>query len=128
MEIAPPGTFTGSPPRMSIGVTLLPALLTCHACDMQPDPSPEVRTTVTQATQENQAPNATTPTPGRSRAAAVASAGPLLIVAVTLFVLRHYPLEPRMDSSDMTNYWLPLHCFMGSTLRAGHIPGWNPFA
>jgi hypothetical protein len=87
-----------------------------------------VRTTVTQATQENQAPNATTPTPGRSRAAAVASAGPLLIVAVTLFVLRHYALEPRMDSSDMTNYWLPLHCFMGSTLRAGHIPGWNPFA
>jgi hypothetical protein len=33
-----------------------------------------------------------------------------------------------MDSSDMTNYWLPLHCFMGSTLRGGHIPGWNPFA
>jgi hypothetical protein len=57
-----------------------------------------------------------------------AAAGPALIIVATLVVMRHYAFEPRMEGGDMTTYWLPLHCFMGKALRAGHIPGWDPFA
>jgi hypothetical protein len=57
-----------------------------------------------------------------------ALSGPALVVTGALVVMRTYALQARIDSGDMTTYWLPVHCFMGRSLRSGHIPGWNPYA
>jgi hypothetical protein len=55
-------------------------------------------------------------------------AGPALIVGAVLFVLRHYAFSPRVSTEDVVRYWLPMYKFLGTSLRAGHIPAWNPFA
>ncbi|HEX6844205.1 MAG TPA: hypothetical protein VF235_03725 [Actinomycetota bacterium] len=63
----------------------------------------------------------------RSRAAAVA--GPLLIVAFTLFALRGFVVADRLTNEhpDILSFWLPRWSFLGRTLAAGDLPLWNPF-
>jgi hypothetical protein len=55
-------------------------------------------------------------------------AGPALIVGSGLFVMRDFAFRGLLTSGDVVRYWLPMHCFMGRTLTAGHIASWNPFA
>jgi hypothetical protein len=50
----------------------------------------------------------------------------LLIVAVGLFLRRDFLFHSVVWNEDMANYWLPLHCYLGKSLAAGHIPAWNP--
>ena len=68
-------------------------------------------------------------TSGRARAAAAALAGPVLIVAVTLFVLRGFVFEGLLtnDHPDLLSFWLPRWSFLGSSLANGHVPLWNPY-
>src|SRR5919197_1171277 len=54
-------------------------------------------------------------------------AGPALIIGATLVVLRRYAFSPRVSTEDVVRYWLPMYDFLGKSLRAGHIPAWNPF-
>src|SRR5919197_955737 len=63
----------------------------------------------------------------RWRAVAAAGAGPALIVAAVLVVMRGY-LAGRISSQhpDILAFWLPVYCHMGRSLAAGHIPAWNP--
>jgi hypothetical protein len=60
--------------------------------------------------------------------AIVATAGPFLILAAVLFVLRRYAFTGRISTEDVVRYWLPMYDFLGTSLRHGHIPAWNPFA
>jgi hypothetical protein len=55
-------------------------------------------------------------------------AGPLLITAAVLLVLREFVLGGTVSipHPDVLPYWLPTHCFLGRSLAAGHIPAWNP--
>ena len=68
--------------------------------------------------------------PGRVRLVRVAGAmaGPLLIVGAVLVVYRGYVFHDVLTSRhvDMLAYYLPNDCFLGETLRAGHIALWNP--
>jgi hypothetical protein len=63
----------------------------------------------------------------RALAAVSALAGPLLIVAAVLVVMRPYAFTDRISTEDLLRYWLPMYNFLGKSLRAGHIPGWNPY-
>lgn len=54
-------------------------------------------------------------------------AGPSLIVAGVLAILKDFAagsLFPRQF--ELLGYWLPNFCFLGRSLRAGHIPLLNP--
>jgi hypothetical protein len=64
-----------------------------------------------------------------SRRAAASAAGPLLIVAGTLFALRGFVFAANITDShpDILTFWLPRFSFLGRSLAAGHIPLWNPF-
>jgi Bacterial membrane protein YfhO len=64
-----------------------------------------------------------------SRRAAASFAGPLLIVAGTLFALRGFVFGANITDShpDILTFWLPRFSFLGRSLAAGHIPLWNPF-
>ena len=66
---------------------------------------------------------------GRTRTAAVALAGPALIVALVLFALRGFVFEGLLtnDHPDLLSFWLPRWSFLGSSLAGGHVPLWNPF-
>jgi hypothetical protein len=69
--------------------------------------------------------------PVRFPSAALAPvAGPALIVAAVLVVLRPFAFGGMLTTQhvDILPLWLPTHCFLGSALRHGHIPAWNPFA
>ena len=55
-----------------------------------------------------------------------AGSGLLLIVGVGLVLRRDFALHSVVWNEDMANYWLPLHCYLGKSLAAGHIPAWNP--
>ncbi len=57
-----------------------------------------------------------------------AAAGPVLIVAAVLVSLRDFAFAGMLSNQhvDPLAFWLPTHCFLGSSLAAGHIPAWNP--
>lgn len=63
------------------------------------------------------------------RRPAEALAGPVLIAASVLVVLHDFAFGGKVSSQhvDLLAYSLPVHCFMGSSLAAGHIPAWNPY-
>jgi hypothetical protein len=56
-------------------------------------------------------------------------AGPLLIVASVLFMLRDFAFGGMVSAQhvDPLAIWLPLHCFLGQSIAAGHVPAWNPY-
>jgi hypothetical protein len=55
-----------------------------------------------------------------------AAAGPVLIVAIGLYLRRDFVLHPVVGGRDMAQFWLPLHCYLRSSLTGGHIPAWSP--
>jgi hypothetical protein len=57
-----------------------------------------------------------------------AAAGPTLIVASVLVVLRAIAFGGLVtfQNIDILPYFLPTYCFLGKTLASGHIPVWNP--
>lgn len=68
--------------------------------------------------------------PGSPARAAIARlAGPVLIVATALFMLRDFAFGGMVSAQhvDPLAIWLPLHCFLGKSLAAGHLPAWNPY-
>jgi hypothetical protein len=64
------------------------------------------------------------------RRLAKALAGPALIVASVLVVLHDFAFGGKVSNQhvDLLAYSMPLSCFMGRSLAAGHIPSWNPYA
>lgn len=56
----------------------------------------------------------------------VALAGPTLIVAAALVLMREFVLGGKVTGGDIVRYWLPMQCFLGRSLAAGHIPSWTP--
>lgn len=64
------------------------------------------------------------------RGPAAALAGPALIVASVLVVLHDFAFGGKATNQhvDLLSYSMPLSCFMGRSLAAGHIPSWNPYA
>ncbi len=62
------------------------------------------------------------------RRIALATAGPLLIVAAVLVVMHHFAFDGLISRQypDVLPFWLPTYCFLGKALAAGHIPAWNP--
>src|SRR5437660_1133097 len=57
-----------------------------------------------------------------------ALAGPTLIVACVLFAMRGFVFRSFLTGQhpDILAFWLPRFCYLGHSLRAGHIPLWNP--
>lgn len=55
-------------------------------------------------------------------------AGPALIVASLLVVLWDTAAAGLITRvhGDVGSFWLPTHCYLGESLRAGTIPAWNP--
>jgi hypothetical protein len=70
------------------------------------------------------------PAGGLIRRLGLALAGPALIVVSVLIVLRGFAFGGEISNQhvDVLAYQLPLWCFMGRSLSAGHIPAWNPYA
>jgi len=66
---------------------------------------------------------------GRRLPVLSALAGPLLIVGAVITVYHAYVFNDVLTSRhiDMLAYYLPNYCFLGETLRAGHIALWNPY-
>jgi hypothetical protein len=62
-----------------------------------------------------------------ARRAALALAGPALIVTSVLVVLHRFAFSNLLTTSDVLRFWMPTYCLMGKTLAAGHIAGWNPY-
>ena len=58
-----------------------------------------------------------------------ACAGPALIAASVLFAMRSLVFHPMLSNGqpDLLPMWLSRFAFLGRSLRAGHIPLWNPF-
>ena len=74
------------------------------------------------------APDVDRPRPtSKTREAARAFAGPLLIVAGVLIVLHDVVFAGLITLGDISTYFLPSYCFLGKSLAAGHIPAWNPY-
>jgi Bacterial membrane protein YfhO len=69
------------------------------------------------------------PDPRRWLRLALVCAGPALIVASVLFSMRSLVLHPMLSDGqpDLLPMWLSRFAFLGRSLRAGHIPLWNPF-
>ena len=57
---------------------------------------------------------------------AAPAAGPALILAGVLVVLRNLAFHPLLTMGDVRTLWLPTYCFLGKNLVHGHIPAWNP--
>jgi len=53
--------------------------------------------------------------------------GPLVMVVGVLILLRQFVFSGRLTGLDVLRVWLPTYCYLGKTLAAGHIPGWNPY-
>jgi hypothetical protein len=72
------------------------------------------------------------PTDSRTRAATrvlAAVAGPIGIVAAVVVALHPVLLgEVPIQNLDLLAYFFPNHCYLGSSLAAGRIPAWNPYA
>jgi Bacterial membrane protein YfhO len=66
---------------------------------------------------------------GRRRPVLAALAGPSLIVVAVITVYHSYVFTDVLTSRyiDVLTYYLPNYCFLGETLRAGHIALWNPY-
>jgi hypothetical protein len=64
-----------------------------------------------------------------ARTALVRLAGPLLIAGTALFMLRDFAFGGMVSAQhvDPLAIWLPLHCFLGKSLAAGHLSAWNPY-
>ena len=69
--------------------------------------------------------------PGRDRIRWLALlAGPLVIVVAVVVLLRSFVFQGRLSTQhpDLLAYWLPTYCYLGKSLRALHVPLWNPYA
>ncbi|HEY7282901.1 MAG TPA: hypothetical protein VID47_15045 [Actinomycetota bacterium] len=64
----------------------------------------------------------------RLRRAIAAAGGPALIAAAVLVVQHAFAFGGMVTNQhpDILAMWLPTHCFLGSSLAAGHVPAWNP--
>jgi hypothetical protein len=64
----------------------------------------------------------------RARRVGAVVAGPALIVAAVLVVQHRIAFGGMATNQhpDILAMWLPTHCFLGTSLAAGHIPAWNP--
>jgi hypothetical protein len=64
-----------------------------------------------------------------ARRALLAAAGPCLIVVAVLVALRGFVLGGHLTDQhpDILSFVLPRLAFLGRSLRAGHVPLWNPF-
>src|SRR5947209_318669 len=58
-----------------------------------------------------------------------AVAGPALIVAAVLLVLRDIAFGGLLTFQhiDILPYWLPTYCYLGKSIASAHIPTWNPY-
>ncbi|HEV8420111.1 MAG TPA: hypothetical protein VGR13_02005, partial [Actinomycetota bacterium] len=63
-----------------------------------------------------------------ARRTIAALAGPALIVAAVLILMRDFAFAGKVTGGDIARYWLPMHCFLGRSLAAGHIPSWTASA
>jgi hypothetical protein len=54
--------------------------------------------------------------------------GPALIVLAPLIVLHGFWLSNNLSDQhvDLLTFWLPRWCFLGHSLRSGHVPTWLP--
>ena len=68
------------------------------------------------------------PEDGPRPSLAAALAGPLLIAAVGLWLMRAYVFEGLASGSDVLTFWLPMYTELGRALGDGHIPAWTPHA
>ena len=86
-------------------------------------------TTATRDDAPTPAPETGAATPSRLRRVANELAGPLLILALTLFALRQFVFQPLLTNQhpDILAFITPRLAFLGRSLSAGHIPLWNPF-
>lgn len=67
------------------------------------------------------------PERSRSLLLALELAGPVLIVAAVAVLMNDYFAGVISSSNtDLPTVFLPNHCLLGESLRAGTIPGWNP--
>lgn len=66
----------------------------------------------------------------RVRAIVISWTGPALIVAAVLLVLHEFAFAEKTTSQhvDVLGIQMPWNCFLGQSLRAGHIPAWNPYS
>ncbi|HET7483467.1 MAG TPA: hypothetical protein VFK89_11460, partial [Actinomycetota bacterium] len=64
------------------------------------------------------------------RRLALAFAGPLVIVAAVLVVLHAVAFGGKFTNlnPDVPTVFLANHCFLGESMRAGHLPVWNPYS
>jgi hypothetical protein len=64
------------------------------------------------------------------RALALAVAGPALILAALLVVLRDFAFGGLISFQhvDLTAWFLPNNCLLGEALASGHVPALNPYA
>ncbi|MDQ3985625.1 MAG: YfhO family protein [Actinomycetota bacterium] len=70
------------------------------------------------------------PHAARLRQSLIEIAGPALIIAAVVVVLKGIlfgGLLPGVNP-DVLAYWLPNHCNLGRTLAAGDVPLWNPYS
>ncbi|MFN2388399.1 MAG: hypothetical protein ABR575_02155 [Actinomycetota bacterium] len=69
------------------------------------------------------------PAKGSLARGALALAGPLLIVAAVAVVLHDFLFGGYISSQnpDLETVFMLNHCFLGRSLAAGQIPGWNPY-
>ena len=68
------------------------------------------------------------PRTDRARKVAAAVAGPIAIVACVLFLQRDTAFGGLITRAhvDPLSFFLPMDCFLGRSLAAGHVPAWNP--
>jgi hypothetical protein len=67
---------------------------------------------------------------GRLVGFALAAAGPVVIVAAVLVVMRGYAFRGMITTQhgDILEQWLPVFDHLGRTLRSGHIPAFDPYS
>jgi len=51
----------------------------------------------------------------------------MLIVACVLFALRGFVFREALTGQhpDILSFWVPRFCYLGDSLRGGHVPVWN---
>ncbi len=66
---------------------------------------------------------------GTAKRAALAMAGPLLIIGSVLLILHSIAFGGRLTFSqpDIPALWLPNYCYLGTSLVHGSLPTWNPY-
>lgn len=55
-------------------------------------------------------------------------AGPVLIAVSVLVLLRDFAFGSMLTTQrvDVLRFWFPVHCYLGTSLGDGTVPGWNP--